>query len=246
VLRPGLAGLPGTGPVRLLDAGRGLWIVVADAPLGRYGEAAINRKLSDIDWVSRAAVAHEAVVESFIGQRAVLPMKLFTIFMSDNRALGHVRDDRLRVDALIGRVANRLEWGVRVTLDRTRPAAAPKAAAGRRRAPAPRRSTAAAGVSYLSQKKAARDAAVELAERAGETVAGLYDRLADRSDSAKRRSAGELPAQGAPLLDAAFLVPRARAASFRALMTREARALARSGYLVALSGPWPPYTFVKD
>jgi hypothetical protein len=66
--------LTGMGPVRLIDVEAGLFLVVADAPLNRYGEAAINRGLSDLDWVSRAAVAHEAVVESFIGETAVLPM----------------------------------------------------------------------------------------------------------------------------------------------------------------------------
>src|SRR5918995_1489178 len=75
-----VARLPGMGPVRMLAAGKRLWLAVADAPLNRYGEETINRKLSDLDWVSRAAVAHEAVVESFINQRALLPMKLFTIF----------------------------------------------------------------------------------------------------------------------------------------------------------------------
>src|SRR5206468_2950515 len=48
------AGLPGTGTVRLLDAGPNLYVVAADAPLDRYGEAAINRGLGDLDWVSRA------------------------------------------------------------------------------------------------------------------------------------------------------------------------------------------------
>jgi len=52
------AGLPGAGPVRLLDLDRGRYLVVADVPLSRYGEAAIERGLSDLDWVSRAAVAH--------------------------------------------------------------------------------------------------------------------------------------------------------------------------------------------
>ena len=85
--RPRLArvppGLPGTGRVRLLDVEPGLFMAVADAPLDRYGEAAIARGLGDLDWVSRAAVAHEAVIESFVGETAVLPMKLFTIFTSD-------------------------------------------------------------------------------------------------------------------------------------------------------------------
>ena len=42
-LRRALRGLPGMGSVRLLDVDRGMWLVVADAPLDRYGEDAINR-----------------------------------------------------------------------------------------------------------------------------------------------------------------------------------------------------------
>jgi hypothetical protein len=233
-------GLPGMGSVRLLDVEEGLFAAVADAPLDRYDEAAINRGLSDLDWVSRAAVAHEAVVESFISETAVLPMKLFTIFTTDDRAVEHVRAEHRRIATVVKRVANHQEWGVRVVRDRDRAvAAAPK----KRTGPAGGRS----GVAYLTRKKAQRDAVVELAAHARETVAALYDRLATRSRLAKRRLASELPVQGGPLLlDAAFLVPRARAASFQALAAREARALARHGYGLTFSGPWPPYSFVQE
>src|ERR1700674_3963301 len=103
------SGLPGTSPVRLLDVERGLWVAVADAPLSRYGEATINRGL-----------AHEDVIESFIGETAVLPMKLFTIFTSDARALEHIAAQRTRIAGLVKRVGNHQEWGVRVVLDRAR------------------------------------------------------------------------------------------------------------------------------
>ena len=67
------------GTVRLIEQGRSAnltkWLVVSDVPLDRYGEAAINAKLSDLEWVSRAAVAHEAVVESFGGAAAVVPVR---------------------------------------------------------------------------------------------------------------------------------------------------------------------------
>lgn len=231
-------GLAGTGPVRLIDVagqGRGLktWLAVTDAPLALYGEDAINRHLSDLDWVSRAAVAHEAVVESFIEQPAVLPMKLFTIFTNDARALSHLQSERRRVDSLIARVAGQHEWGVRVTLDLK----------AQKRGPAVFRS----GVDYLSAKKRHRDRSAELVKNARETIAELYDRLEDRAAGAKRRAASELPVQGGPLLmDAAFLVPRSRSASFRALVARQSNALAAQGYHVTLSGPWPPYSFVQD
>jgi hypothetical protein len=231
------AGLPGTGPVRVIDLERGLYLVAADAPLATFGAEALRSGLGDVDWVSRAAVAHEAVVESFSGAPAVLPMKLFTIFNNDERAAGHVRADRARIDGLVRRLGGHDEWGVRVTLDR--------AAAARRRAEPSRQ--APSGLAYLQQKKAQRDAAAELVDRARSTVASLYERFAAKARSARRRPASELPeAGGTLLLDAAFLVPRRRAATFRALVSREARARSADGYVVTLTGPWPPYSFVQD
>jgi gas vesicle protein GvpL/GvpF len=234
------AALSGMGAVRFLDLDRGVWLVAADIPLDRYSEDAINRKLSDLDWVSRAAVAHEAVIESFVHASAVLPMKLFTIFSSDERALEDMRRDWPRIAALVTRVTNHDEWGVRVVRQAPRRPKATRVAAtntGRGRS----------GVDYLSRKKAQREEVAELTAHARETVASLYDRLAAKSRLARRRTASELPIQGGPLLlDAAFLVPRSRVNAFRSLAAREARSLHRDGYGVALSGPWPPYSFIQE
>ena len=235
------AGLRGMGRPRLLEVSRGRFLVVADAPLDKYGEEAINRRLSDLDWVARAAVAHEAVVESFPSATAVLPMKLFTIFTSDERALEHMHHDSARIDALVRRVSRHHEWGVRIVLDRAR------ATAARARPVSAARRPGALGKSYLARKKAQRDSAAELAQHARDTVADLFDRLAARAGLARRRGASELPSEGGPLLlDAAFLVPVKRAASFRNLAAREARRVARDGYQLTLSGPWPPYSFIQD
>jgi hypothetical protein len=215
-----------------------LFIAVADVPIDRYGQSAINASLSKLDWVSRVAVAHEAVVESFAAAIAVLPMKLFTIFTSDDRAMEHVRGQRARIAGLVKRVAHHQEWGIRVALDRTRAAAALS-----KKAPV----KGATGSLYLAGKKARLDASRELASRARETAAGLFDRLSAVSGDAKRRTASELPAEGGPLLlDAAFLVPRAREAAFRKTAAREAKAISRHGYDLTITGPWPPYTFVQD
>jgi hypothetical protein len=239
-------GLPGTGPVRLLEdtmspEPRDLkrWLVAADAPLARFGEDAINGRLHDLDWVSRAAVAHEGVVESFVAAPALLPMKLFTIFTSDERALAHIAQRRDHVRTILERVTRRDEWGVRVVLDRAR-AIAPAADRSRRAA------KAATGAGYLAGKKAMRDAQSRLASQARIVIADLNDLLAHHSSLARRRGARDLPVQGGPLLlDAAYLVDRARARAFRSMLAREARRLEPEGYRVSLSGPWPPYSFLE-
>jgi hypothetical protein len=228
------------GRVRLVEVSRGVWLVAADAPLDRYGEDAINRGLADLDWVSRAAVAHESVVEAFIGAAAVVPMKLFTIFTSDARALEHIARERIRIAAVLKRVTHHLEWGVRVVLDRAK-AAAPK---GRM---SPETAEVSSGAAFLTRKKAQRDVLAQIAERSREVVAELYDGLAVHARIARRRSASELPVAGGPLLlDAAFLVPKARAAAFTKLAARQMRDLARQGYRVTVSGPWPPYSFIQE
>jgi hypothetical protein len=248
-------GLEGLGPVRLLplepDAEGGgraarhahrrttLWAVVADAPEKLYGEQAINRGLSDLDWVSRAAVAHEAVVESFIASPAVLPMKLFTLFTGDDRVSRHVARARPQIGAATVRVSGRDEWSVRVVLDRGR--------AAERSAPTSRRGASISGARYLERKRAQAQATAELAERARETTEELYEQLARRAALARRRSASDLPGGGgALLLDAAFLVGRGGAKRFQNLVASRARALAPRGYVVTLSGPWPPYSFMQD
>jgi hypothetical protein len=244
--RPALSrsrgGLAGTGPLRLLELERRTWLVVTDAPLAIYGSKTVNEKLSDLDWVSRVAVQHEAVVESFTNARAVVPMKLFTMFASDDRAREYMAREGRRIAAVVRRVSGRVEWGVRVVLDRERATTSTRARSRKQT-----HSSAASGAAYLSQKKAQRDFAAELSERARTVVADLYDRLAATASIARRRSAGELPVQGGPLLlDAAFLVGHRRSSAFRKLVDRHARALAADGYRVTLSGPWPPYSFVQE
>jgi len=250
VIRRPRTGVPGASPLRLLalDAappgaavpGRlKRWLVVADVPLPQYGEAAVNARLNDLDWVSRAAVAHEQVVESFRAGDALLPMKLFTIFASDERAVSDLRGRRRQIERVLRRVMHHDEWGVRVVLNRDG-APAGKAGSVSRRA-------GASGTDYLARKKAARDRVAELAARSREVTAEVFDALAARSTDARRRSAADLPAGGGTLLlDSAFLVPRAGAARFRAAAGREARALARDGYQLTLTGPWPAYSFMQD
>jgi hypothetical protein len=232
-------GLAGAGPVRLIDQGGAggrlkKWLVVADVPLDRYGESAINSRLSDLEWVSRAAVAHEAVVESFIGAAALVPMKLFTIFTDDARAVEQLNAQKDRIDEAVKHVRGRIELGVRVTLARQRKAARSTERAG-------------SGAAYLAGKKTQRDRAAELAVNAQAVVAEMYDDLSRLAADAVRRAATEITVRDGPLLlDAAFLVPRPRAARFRGTVARKAKTLSRDGYRVTLTGPWPPYSFVRD
>ena len=114
------SGVPGASAVRLLDVSPGRHLAVADVNARDYGEEAVNARLSNLEWVSRVAIAHESVLEALAAKATVLPMKLFTIFTSDARAIADVQSNRARIDALVKRVGGHDEFGVRVVLDRAK------------------------------------------------------------------------------------------------------------------------------
>jgi len=235
-------GLPGAGPIRSLEIHPGRYLVVSDAPLAEFGEAPLAAKLSDLEWVSRAAVAHEAVNESFMSADAVVPMKLFTLFTSDDRALQQIRSGWKRVEGVIKRLNNSDEWGVRLVFD---PSTSLRASSSTPRED--QTSAAKSGRDYLVAKRqvhrASTKRSTDMRKVAGEVLKSLRPMSRDvkkRAVTAPQESRSRL------LLDAAFLVPRARAARFRKSVESRAKQIAPAGYALQLSGPWPPYSFVES
>jgi Gas vesicle synthesis protein GvpL/GvpF len=233
-------GLPGCSPPRTLAAGDGLWLVAAGAPLPEYGGEEIQNRLSDLSWVSDRALAHEAVVEHFAGAGAVLPLKLFTLFTSGERALAYVRENRERLDRTLDRVAGRVEWGVRIRLDDVRAREVLALEMSRETKPS-------AGTAFLLRKKLEQDATRELAARLRADMDETFVELSVGAAESLRREPAASPEQGGRLLlDAAFLVPTGLSGEFEARVERCAARLAPRACEVTLTGPWPPYHFVEE
>lgn len=239
----GPEGLPGTAAPRLLPLDGDLWLVVADAPLSEYSGAEIESRLSDLSWVTDRALAHEAVVEHCAAAGPVLPMKLFTLFREDERAVAHLRGQRQEIDQTLDRIAGRVEWGVRILFreDEARRKAVASIGDG------PRSSVSgSSGTSFLLRKKAEKESARDLAASLRAEVDQAYEELASRASEARRRAPETSEVGARLLLDAAFLVPSGEAETFDAAVQRLAERLGERSCEVTLTGPWPPYNFLGD
>jgi len=238
----------------MLDLGQRLWAIVSDVPAAGYSEEAVRRGLQNLEWVSRRAMAHEAVIEHFLSAPAVLPMQLFTLFTSDARVIEYVQRERRRIDRILSRIERQLEWGLRLTFDEK----AARDAVERAHSPTVRgggttRETVRTfkvrqpGAAYLARKRDLLDVTrVQLAEARTEANR-LYRALARQATEARRRSETEQAAPGSRLLlDAAFLVPARRSGSFRSALRKNARTLDGTGVVVSLTGPWPAYNFIDQ
>lgn len=236
--RPSLSGVPPGVPlseaVRLVEVPSGrTWLVVSSVPQRAYAEEVLDQELQRLEWIGERALAHEAVVEHFLRADAVLPMQLFTLFMTDERAVEHVTRDRRRIGRILSKIAGQVEWGLRLTLD-----------AEAREVPV-RRARVASGADYLARKRDVRDAVRDRAKKARANATRIYRALAAEATAAERRTDVDRTVPGSRVvLDAAFLVPASRTAAFRAVVRRQTEPLKRAGVAAALTGPWPPYNFI--
>jgi hypothetical protein len=225
-------GLPGATPAVPTQLTGRLWVVHAEAPLDQYGPGPVEASLKDLDWVSRIALAHEAVVEHFaaLPGTTVIPMKLFTMFSSVDRARAEMRGRGAELRRVFARLEGCEEWGVRVLR-------------GERQKPSTAATKPSTGTAFLAARKQVRDETRATISAAATAADAVYESLAEIAADHRRRTS-EAPGAIAPLLDAAFLVPTRRRARFQSAAQKVAQQVSATGAQMTLTGPWPAYNFV--
>ncbi|MFB9238813.1 GvpL/GvpF family gas vesicle protein [Plantactinospora siamensis] len=240
-----LAGMTGVGggPVRPVRAG-GLAAVVSTVDLAEYGAEPLRRNLEDMSWLESVARAHHGVIDAVARLGPVVPARLATVYLDDERVAGTLVEHRRAVADALDRVSGRVEWGVKAY---AAPAAAnPAGSPGAGARGAARAGAGGAGRAYLLRRRAQLTATEDAERTAAED--------ADRLHGTLRRVAAEVrrhPPQDGRLsgrsewmvLNGAYLVDAEHADEF----AESVRGLApdHPGIRVELTGPWPPYSFTE-
>lgn len=250
VLRPGaspdddtLTGTLGVAdaPVALVRHGD-LAAAVSPVPGADFSEAALKAHLEDLDWLESVARAHHQVVETLGTHGTVLPLRLATVYLDDIRVRDMLVERERTLTALLDRLADHVEWGVKVYADTSSPAARPTAQ--------PPPDTAAdepePGRAYLRQRRRQRHARDDASSSAAEAVrriegqAGTLAVARARHRPQQGRLAGT---SGENIANDAYLVPHDRGEDFRERVLDAAEGL--PGVRVEVTGPWVPYSFAQ-
>jgi hypothetical protein len=227
--------LPAGQPPRVISLDNRVSVIVADVAKEVYNREAIEERLSDLDWVSSCGAVHHAVSEALFAKHLVVPLRLFTLFASDVRAVAALRRLRPRILKTFARLQDRKEFVLRVG----RPDASRLDSGHVADTDADRPAT---GTNFLRAKATARRDAAAREARATRSAVAVFEALSAIAVGARTRT----PPPGTNLLlDAAFLVDTRRSAPFRRTLTRSASDLLRDGCPVSLTGPWPPYSFAS-
>jgi hypothetical protein len=233
------------GPVRLLR-GAGVAAIVSDLPAPSYSDDALNARLEDLTWVGERGVAHERVLDWFAENGPVLPLSLFSLHRDEDRLRERLEEHGGRYSDLLGRLAGRREWGVK--LWRREDAAdhverlSPALAALRKEM-----EDAPPGRRYLLEKKRDRLRADEIRLASQRLAHRVFGALGDVAEHATSTSLPSSQPEGTRvlLLSGAFLVPDAEFKAFHARVSEVAHEVGEVGFDVEFTGPWPPYHFAN-
>lgn len=234
-----VAGVDGA-MVRLVDAGP-LAAVVSSVPAGAFDEKALRNRLEEMDTLESLARAHHAVIDAAAVQGAVLPLRLATVYRSDERVRDMLARGGERFAEALDRLEGRCEWGVKVYAEAG--SGEPRTAAAAPR-PVPAATGANPGKDYLRRRRQERQSAEETrratAEFAGRVDAELST-LADDVRHYRPQNPKLSGARGENVLNAAYLLDADRTEEF----AEAVRALNGEvpGTRVELTGPWAPYSF---
>ncbi|WP_326654457.1 MULTISPECIES: GvpL/GvpF family gas vesicle protein [unclassified Streptomyces] len=237
----GLPGLTDDAPVRKLPFGT-LTAVVQHVPAADFIDEAWQERLSDRDALERCARAHHEVVSVVAAGGPTIPLPLATLYLSDESARKKLQSEADRFHAVLKRIENHAEWGVKVYA----PSAPPDTARHTTRPAVSASPAAGAGLAYLDRKRGIQ----QRRERHQEETLRIADEvdaeLQNLATAFRRlRTHGQEPAgnRRIQILNATYLVAEQRVHELGRLAETLRQ---RTGAQIEVSGPWVPYSFVGE
>ena len=206
-----------------------------------FSQETIDRRAADLEWLGAIGYRHQAVVSELMKMTAVVPLRAFTLFSSEEALRSYLHENAAMLGRMLERLDGKQEWTLRVEFEPQRWSDALVSRVDSLRDLQQQIGSSPAGKAFLLRKKLddERKRASHDAEEAliGEIERAVLDRLRCETVAESREHR-----------DGAFpqinvLINRDEEAVLQELHMQLNDRYAGEGVSLALTGPWPPYTF---
>lgn len=207
-----------------------------------FSQPVIDARAKDVEWIGAIGYRHQSVMAALMRGGTIIPLRAFTLFANPDSLRRHLDSQATELSHVLGRIDGKQEWTLRIEFDPERWSAALGARVASLRALEEQIAAATPGKAFLLRKKlddekkrASREAEQQVA---AEIERAVLDRLAcDTVAESRERRDGAFPQIN-------VLLNRDEDASLQELHDEISRRYEDEGVTIALTGPWPPYTFV--
>jgi hypothetical protein len=245
----GRAAHPLPHPVEAIDGGDGIRAVDCGAlaafatPVdpGEFSQPVIDARSRDVEWLGGIGYRHQNVMAALMRGGTIIPLRAFTLFVSEESLRRHVEGQSETLAKILDRLDGKQEWTLRIEFNPEQWSEALVRRVGTLSELSEEMSRASAGKAFLLGKKLddekkrasreAEEAVVAEIERA------VLEKLAcDTVAESRQQRSGAFPQIN-------VLINRDEEARLEELRRELERRYAADGVTVALTGPWPPYSF---
>lgn len=209
-----------------------------------FSQAVIDARAKDVEWLGGIGYRHQSVMSALMHGGTIIPLRAFTLFASADTLRTHLEAERERLSKLLDRLDGKQEWTLRLELDPERWSEALVTRVDSLRALSEEIDGASAGKAFLLRKKlddekkrASRDAEQQVM---AEVESAVLDKLAcDTVAETRQQRSGAFPQIN-------VLINRDEESRLVELRDILSQRYGDEGVTLALTGPWPPYTFVTS
>lgn len=211
--------------------------------LRAYSQQAVDAHSGDIEWLGAIGYRHQAVMQALMDGGTVIPLRAFTLFGSRQMVEAQLRSGRDQFVKVLERLAGKQEWTLRIEFDPQRWNEALASRVDSLGAMVKEIAAAPPGKAFLLKKKL--DDERKKASREAELQV-----VAEIEQQVLSRLACETVAESRQARDGAFpqinvLINRDEEVVLQELHRDLSDRYSSEGITLAVSGPWPPYTFAS-
>lgn len=206
-----------------------------------FSQDVIDRRAGDLEWLGAIGYRHQDAIASLMKSTAVIPLRAFTLFSGEEALRAYLTDNAQTLRDVLDRLDGKQEWTLRVEFEPQRWSDALVNRVGSLRALQEQIASASAGKAFLLKKKLDDEKKRASSEAEKDVVAEIERRVLESLRC-------ETVAESRERRDGAFpqinvLINRDEESVLQELHAELTERYASEGVTLALTGPWPPYTF---
>lgn len=209
-----------------------------------FSQQTIDSRSGDLEWLGALGYQHQAVIAHLAQRTTIVPLRAFTLFTQAETLIDYLDDHEDDLLELLDVLEGKEEWTLRVEFDAEKwnSAVVNRVAALAKLDQSA--SGASAGKSFLLRKQLEekkKDAAREAENHLLEELRGRIERVLDVDVIVENRQkkSGSFPQIN-------VLIKKERAEELEKLQSELSAKYEAEGVSLALTGPWPPYSFVAQ
>lgn len=216
--------------------------IYSEVELGEFTGESAEANMQDLTWVGPRVCRHEYVIEHIMSQAPVLPARFATLFSSLDSLEQFLVEHRVAIAGFFTELGEKQEWAVKGLLDR----------AGALRGliyPAADELAGSPGTRYFQDRRIKAQLEQEFNQRLRAFSQSAAAALATHTGGFRERKVRtpmDEKTKSEIVLNWAFLIPPEAFEDFKACLEQFNISNAFPGLMLALTGPWPPYSFAAD